>query len=65
MFVWKWQRFNKTANISYHIIQMFVCLGEYDISWNDRVRLGDKTKRIKLCSKCTVQASNVHVGIYM
>jgi len=43
---------------------MSVRLGQHDISWNDSVRLGDKTKRIKLRSKCTVQASNVYIAIY-
>jgi len=49
----------------YCIIQMFMRSGQYGISWNDRVCLGDKTTRIKLRSKCTVQASNQYVDTFV
>jgi len=40
-------------------------IGEYGISWDDRIRVGDETEGVKFCSKCTVQVSSVHTGVFV
>ena len=48
---------------NYCIKQMFVSLGQYDIPWDDRVRLGNQTEGIKLRSECTVQVDSLSIDV--